>query len=717
MDYQQSFKASYQLPLDKLPVFDWLKSDASYTATYSWLRGTELDDGTTMGNTISNNRNLIVNGALNMETLYNHIPFLKKTNERFKKQPTPKKKKTAATKKTPQKKGDEAAKKDDAKEQKQLPKNKNTFQKELTLLPDSAIEVQHGKKSKRLLISARDQNGRMVQVKWKTVDENKIKVWITKSKEERAKKNDADAVADSLLAGTDSTQKEKPKSSSQASAQKIKLSITPKEPLDNLWWYNAAQYVARGLMMVRTVNLTYHNQASMTLPGFLPSVGDAFGQRTGSVLSPGLDFAFGLADDGYLQKALDNDWLLRNESVVTPFTSSKTEELQLKATLEPVRDLKIDLNASRTMTQAKSVQFMYSGNPTTLSGSFNMTTISLRSALEGIGDANNGYQSRSFDEFCGKVEQFRERVQAQYEGAVSPGATGINQVDPYSGDVLIPAFLSTYTAGAGSSLDIFPVISRILPNWTIRYAGLSKLPWMRDHFKSVNLNHSYKSVYSVGTYNSYSSWLEYMGDLGFVQATNGTLTPSSRYNVPTVSINEQFSPLLGIDVTLLNNMTVKLEYKTTRVLTLSTTSVQINEALSKDWVIGLGYKISNVNLFSSSKSRKVKGGKGNKNQQEDNKNTKQSTTRGGVNHDLNLRADLSLRDQAAITRDIATGFSSASSGNSALKFSFAADYTLSRMLTLSAYYNRQTNTPLLSSSSYPTTTRDFGLSMKFSLTR
>ena len=82
-----------------------------------------------------------------------------------------------------------------------------------------------------------------------------------------------------------------------------------------------------------------------------------------------------------------------------------------------------------------------------------------------------------------------------------------------------------------------------------------------------------------------------------------------------------------------------------------------------------------------------------------------------------MRADFSLRSQAAITRDIASGVSAASSGNSALKISFAADYTLSRLLTLTFYYDRQTNTPLLSSSSYPTTTRDFGFSLKFSLTR
>jgi cell surface protein SprA len=205
-----------------------------------------------------------------------------------------------------------------------------------------------------------------------------------------------------------------------------------------------------------------------------------------------------------------------------------------------------------------------------------------------------------------------------------------------------------------------------------------------------------------------------MGDLGYAKAADGTYTPSSRYNISTVSINEAFSPLLGVDATLNNNLTCKLEYRTTRVLNLSMTSVQINESLSKDWVVGLGYKISNFNLFGSGSSRKAKGGKG-KNQQETTNNQKSKSK--GINHDLNTRLDISFRQQAAITRDIASGVSSASSGNSALKISLQADYTLSRLLTVTAYYDRQTNTPLLSSSSYPTTTQDFGVSMKFSLTR
>jgi len=679
LDYQQSFTASYQVPIDKLPIFDWLKADGNYSATYSWLRGTELDDGTSLGNTINNNRNVNINGSLNLETLYNHVPFLKKTNERFKKQPQANSKTKKTDKRTDGKTGKQADGK--TKDEKELPKNKNTFQKEITLLPDTVIEVQHGKKSKRLMVSARNKDGRQVKVKWKVIDENKIKVYG----------------ADSLT---------------------VKLSVTPKEPLDKQWWYDPAQQVARFLMMVRNVNISYRNQYSMNLPGFMPNVGDIFGQRTGSVMSPGLDFAFGLTGDGYIDKAKEQGWLLNNDNVATPATTSSMEDLQIRATLEPVRDLKIDLSATRTSNRARSVQYMYTGSPTTYSGSFNMTTISIGSALEGMGDASDGYQSATFDRFCASLPAFRDRVQAQYPeaDAASLGGAGVNSVDPYSADVLVPAFLDAYTVGAGGSLDIFPTLTRLLPNWTVRYSGLSKLPWLRDHFKSVNINHSYKSIYSVGSYASYSSWQEYMGDLGFVQAADGSYTPSSRYNISTVSINEAFSPLLGLDVTFNNNLTCKFEYRTTRVLNLSMTSVQINESQSKDWVIGLGYKINDFKLFGLGSSRKVKGSKGKKN--DDQKNRQQTTTKGkGVNHDLNTRLDVSFRRQAAITRDIATGVSSASSGNSALKISLQADYTLSRLLTLTAYYDRQTNTPLLSSSSYPTTTQDFGVSVKFSLTR
>ena len=397
-------------------------------------------------------------------------------------------------------------------------------------------------------------------------------------------------------------------------------------------------------------------------------------------------------------------------------------------TLEPVKNLKIDLTATRSQTTAKSIQYMYQGNPTTQTGTFTMTTISLGTAFEGMGNANNGFHSATFKKFCNSLEGFRQRVEAQYAGAVYPAGSALagKKFDPanggvnlYSADVMVPAFLASYTSMGGKGLSIFPSLTKLLPNWTVRYSGLGKLPWFRDVFKSVNLNHSYKSIYAVGSYQSYSTFMELMGSgLGFItDATSGNPIPNSMYNVSTVSINEAFSPLLGIDVTLQNNLTAKLEYRQTRVLSLSMTSVQINEAISKDWVLGMGYKINNFKLFGSRNHRQVKGSGNRTNNRSPKSNSRTQTSRGSVNHSMNLRLDLSFRKQAAITRDIAAMTSAASSGNTAFKLSFVADYTLSKLMTMSFYLDRQTNTPLLSSSSYPTTTQDFGLSLKFSLTR
>ena len=688
LDYSQSFTASYKVPLNLLPVFDWVNTDASYSSNYSWERGMEDENGNSYGNTINTHRELTLNGSFNLVKLYNHVPFLKKVNEKFER--------TQSRSQLLRKKQEKEKKKKDAKElaadpKKALPKNKKAFEKEITLLPDTTLSIRHGKNSKRLIVSAKTADGKLFPIKYKKVDNNQIK----------------------LISKVDS-------------AKKIKISVLAKEPLEEKSWYKTWQTVARLAMMVRNVSFNYRSSYQLTLPGFTPSIGDAFGQKKVGSMAPGLDFAFGLVDDDYIGKARENDWLLRNDSVATPATTSKTENLQLRMTLEPVKDLKIDFSAVRTQTTQKSIQYMYEGTPTTQSGSFQMSTISLSTAFEGMGDANSGYRSKTFEKFVNSLAGYRDRVEAQYAGTVYPAGSALSggkfdasrtPVNQYSGDVMIPAFLNAYTSMGGNSLSLFPALSRLLPNWTVRYSGLGRLPWFRDHFKSVNINHSYKSIFAVGSYNSYSTYQEYMNGLGFINdASTGNPSPSSMFNISQVSINEAFSPLLGMDVTFNNNMTLKGEYRQTRVLNLSMTSVQLNEALSKDWVIGMGYRINNFSLFEGgARKLKVKTGAGNK---KDNRNASSNSQQmRGTNHDLNLRLDFSFRKQAAIVRDIATMTSSASSGNNALKLSFSADYTFSKLLTMSFYYDRQTNTPLLSSSSYPTTTQDFGLSIKFSLTR
>ena len=773
LDYNQTFTASYQLPLNLIPIFDWVNADASYNSTYSWNKGTEDEDGVSYGNTINTNRSLNLNGTFNLVKLYNHVPFLKAANHKFDKEPSrsqiqKKKQEKEKAKQEAQKRKQELAKvrqeaidagKDPEKavkewtsknnkkaleQKKRLPLNKRSFEQEITLLPlladaknlkkekeeaagekteasgDEAetknaekskkskkdkskkddskkddskkkyVDVKHGKNTKRLIVSAKTEDGKAFHLKYKVLDNNTIRI-----------------------------------TSKVDSATKLKVNVLPKAPLEEKAWYKTMQAISRVAMMARNVSFSYRNNYQLTLPGFLPTIGDAFGQTKQGIMSPGLDFAFGFVGDSYIEKAREHDWLLLNDSIATPAATSKTEDLQIRMTLEPVKNLKIDLNAMRTMTTQKSIQYMYEGTPTTQSGSFQMTTISIGSAFEGMGDANSGYRSKTFEKFVGSLQDFRNRVEQQYAGMIYPAGSSLaggkfdasrTPVNQYSADVMVPAFLNAYTSMGGKSLSIFPALSRLLPNWTVKYSGLGKLPWFRDHFKSVNINHSYKSVFAVGSYNSYSTFQEYMNGLGFIEdATTGNPSPSSMFNVSQVSINEAFSPLLGLDLTFNNNMTLKGEYRQTRVMNLSMTSIQLNEAVSKDWVIGMGYRMNNFHLFGMGGKRKAVKSKG-KGSADKQKNSSNSNSY-GTNHDLNLRLDFSFRKQAAIVRDIASMMSSASSGNNALKLSFSADYTLSKMLTMSFYYDRQTNTPLLSSSSYPTTTQDFGLSIKFSLTR
>ena len=656
LTYQQNFDASWKIPINKLPVFDWVTTDVSYNATYNWARGTELADGSTYGHTITNSRNITGNGRLNLETLYNHVPFLKAVNKKYAQAP---------------------------KDKKEGEVEKKFFEKEITLKADTTQELQHNQRSKQLRVVALRPDGSKYPLRFKVIDNNKI---VILSKD----------------------------------TARVKVMVSPKKRKEDQQWYKALQMGSRFLMMARNVSVTYTNKYNLSLPGFMPEIGDVFGQtKGGGMMAPGLDFAFGLTGEDYIRRAAERGWLLMTDSIITPATTSATESFQIRATLEPFRDVKIDLTASRNRNTNRSIQYMFSGMPTIESGSFSMTTISIGSAFEGTGSPDKGYKSKTFTKFVHSLEGYRQQIEARYAGAVYPEGTlyagepfdpANGTVSPYAPEVMIPAFLNAYTAGGGG-LEIFPALSKMLPNWTITYGGLAKLPRMKKVFKSFNLNHGYKSVYSVGSYSSFNSYMEYMNGFGFInEVTTGAPIPSCPYDVSTVSINESFSPLFGVDMTFLNNITAKVEYRKTRVLTLSMTSMQVNETRSNDFVIGLGYKITGVNLFAPKRvvRSKSKGTGADK---------KTTTNSKGFANDLNLRLDFTLRNQAALNRDILTELTQATSGNKAVQISFSADYALSKFLTLTAYYDRQMNKPLLTSSSYPVTTQDFGVSMKFILNR
>lgn len=665
LSYQQNFDFSWKLPLDKFPLFDWLTSDVKYAATYNWTRGADLTDGSNLGHTITNSRNVNANGRINLETLYNHVPFLKKTNRKF-----------SSSSNTQTK-----------------PKDKN-FEKEIQLRQDTTVTVTHNQRTKRIRVTALTADGKRYPVRYKVIDANNIQI----------------TTLDSV---------------------RLKVTVSPRRRKEDEGWYKALQYTARTLMMVRNVSLSYRNTRNMSLPGFIPQVGDILGQsKSAAGFAPGLDFAFGLTGDSYIQRAAERGWLLMTDSISTPATTNSTEDLQLRATVEPLRDLKIDLTATRNRNTTRSIQFMYDGMPATQTGSFTMTTISIKTAFKGTGNADNGYRSTTFQKFVESLSVYRDRVEAIYKQATYPAGSTLagkpfdaanGTVSQYAPEVMIPAFLNAYCGGGGGSLDIFPALTRLLPNWSLSYAGLSKLPRMKKVFKSFNLNHAYKSIYSVGAYNTYTSFQEYYNGFGFItDVTTGNPTPSSMYDVSTVSINESFSPLFGVDMTFLSGLTAKAEYRRTRVLTLSMTSQQITEALSSDIVLGFGYKIAGLDLFQPKKKVKKKPaakGKASDSDINSGSGSSRSSGSGGFANDLNLRLDFTFRNQSALNRDIPTTLTQATSGNKAVQVSFSAEYALSRYLTVSAFYDRQMNKPLLTSSSYPITTQDFGINFKFILNR
>ena len=682
LSYSQSFNLGWKVPIDMIPIFSWISSDFSYDSNYGWERGTILEDGSTLGHTINNSRNIRITGRFNLEELYEKVPYLQKTNRYY-----------------AIKAGGATANK--AKRENRTKKN---FEQEVTLHLDSTVTLQHNLKTRKIRVRATQKDGKRFLLKYKISGSNSIKILNKDS-------------------------------------ATVKVTIIPLKVGQNETFVNKSlRFLARTAMMVRNVNISYSDHYSMNLPGFMPSVGDFFGQRKGNIMSPGLDFAFGLTGDSYIDRARKNGWLLDNDSVSTSASSNRNKDLQVSAVIEPITGFKIDVHATRTMNTSKSIFYTYAGSPVTQSGSFNMTTISLKSAFSSTGNADNGYKSSAFSRFVNYLPKFQRRVEAQYTGAKYPTGTPLagqtfnpenGTISQYSSDVMIPAFLAAYCGGGPNSpLDIFPTVTRMLPNWTVSYGGLSKLSWFKNKFKSFTIDHGYKSIFSIGSYNSYSSYMEYMGGIGFViDGTTNNILPSSMYNINTVSLNESFSPLLGVNATLQNDLTFSLRYNKTRVLTLSMAALKLTEALSNDIVVGVGYKINDLKLFkapnqkaSASRAKKkktnnVKGINGKDDGKGKNENSNNAAQPSGMNNDLNLRLDFSFRDQSAINRDILTETSQATSGNRAIKLSFTAEYNLSKLLSLSAYYDYQTTKPLLTSSSYPTTTQDFGFSMRFSLVR
>lgn len=273
----------------------------------------------------------------------------------------------------------------------------------------------------------------------------------------------------------------------------------------------------------------------------------------------------------------------------------------------------------------------------------------------------------------------------------------VGSVSTTSPDVLIPAFIAAYSGQDVNkiTLDPFPGLSAMLPNWKVTYDGFLQMGNMKNIFKAFTVNHAYQCSYAVGSYTSYLNWVGVNGDYGFtMDELTRSPVPSSPYNISSVSITEKFAPLIGVNMTFTNDLTLNAEYRDTRTLNLNTSAGQIVETTSKQLTIGAGYKIVDFNKIIKIGSRQ-----------------------GGISNDLSLNLDFSFANNQSLIRRIETAYTQATQGTQTFSINFMASYQLSRRITLNAFFDHQINTPLVSNSAYPTTNTNVGMSVNISLAR
>ena len=553
-------------------------------------------------------------------------------------------------------------------------KKPKRFERTFKLNPDTSFVIKHNLRTRKVKVTAKLADGKPFVMKHRVVDANSIEI-LTRSDKD------------------------------------VKFTIEEILKEDKSIWRQIGEYSLRLAMSPRSAAVRWKRTKTLSLPLFRNEIGDVFGQSTHyGPMSPGLDFAFGFTGEDYIYKAKERGWLICDDGQTSPAMWSVGNELNIELQLEPIKGLKIQLTSNRTDNRTSQVQFMYADMPVSLSGSYTKTHVALKTAL-GSSKAEDGYYSQAFQNFIDYIPVIAGRVQDQYAGATYP-STGFMRDNPHAGmpfdpqvggvsetssDVLIPAFIAAYTGSNPTKqyLDPFPSFAHVLPNWRVTYDGLINLGNMRKYLKSFTLSHAYQCTYSVGSYSSYLNWLSAGDNIGFtLDELTGSPIPSSPYNISSVSITERFAPLIGFNATLRNDLQVNAEWRDQRTLTLNSSAGQMVEATTRGLTVGLGYKIVGFNTIL-----KMRG------------------SQKGVSNDLTINADISLQNTQALIRRIESNYTQPTSGTRTFTINFNASYILSRRLTLAAYFDHQVNTPLVSTSAYPTSNSSYGLSLNLNLAR
>ena len=417
---------------------------------------------------------------------------------------------------------------------------------------------------------------------------------------------------------------------------------------------------------VKQAKISYSENNGQYLEGYNEGIGFLGGSPTA--------FAFGSQVD-IRNKALENGWLIEpranvddpntpniDESAYYNKTYNRTHynKLDYTFTVKPFRDLNIDVRGNKIKTNDIQQQLDIIDDGST-NGAIDYTIAPFQT-----GNFSTSYSmlSTAFtnsDALFQTMKDYRNIISNRLatENGVAASGYGEN-----SQQVLLPAFLAAYSGKSPNKINTGLFRNIPIPNWTLRYNGLMKFNFFKKNFSNFVVSHGYRSSYTV---SSFTNNLQYDANNPYSN-TNVAGNYEPELLVSAATLVDEFSPLVKVDMKMKNSFSFRGEVKRDRTLTMNFNNSTLTDIKGTEYVFGLGYIFKDVKMTTRFTGKK-------------------QTLKG----DINLRADVSLRDNLTQIRYIDEDNNQISGGQQLFSIKFTADYRLSSNLTASFYYNHQTS--------------------------
>lgn len=643
--YNHKMTVAYSVPFSKIPILSWLSGNAAYSAEYHWDTAPTLADTVSLkiGNTIQNVRTLQFNAQASLINIYSKVPYLSEVNQKFERfangQPI---------------------------NQKQEFKTVSYTKERFNLTAGRPRSVTHGLGVDDVTVNLYDADGTEIPCEVEPRDNNKLRITANRD------------------------------------VRRGRIVVEGQKPKSPFSMQLLAEGFLRVAMGIRNVSATWSQNAGTFVPGYLPDtkIFGLSGVQKGA--APGFPFVVGHQDEDFAWKAIRNDWITSDSSISNAFKLTNSTTYSYRISIEPFPYMRLDITGSRTYANNKSTFYrqqpngdFHAVNPQ-INGSFNTTTLLIKTAFQ-RSTRRNAYISQAFEQFAENRPIIAQRLaQQRAEGGLYTPTSNTSNPDypdgygPLAQEVLIPALYAAYTGQSPQdiSLDPFPLIP--LPNWQFTYDGLSRITAVKDVLRQLSIRHGYRANYVIGSYLSNEKFDPQADGFSYIRNLQDDFI--SLYQMDNVTLTEQFSPLIGVDIGFVNTLTTKVEVRKNRSMTLSMANNQLSDIDSWEYIVGAGYRFENLPLILKTNlgGRKV------------------------LKSDLRLQADFGIRNTSTILRRLAEDTNQPTAGQWSYTLKLSADYMISEQISIRAFFDRMVNKPLVSLS-FPNSNTSFGFSVRFTL--